>query len=551
MKLLHPRSLPAFIMCFALAVMATAVRGGVSDEVRKQVLRVESGECVTLADCPIASRIMLPALYEKYRYQAIWNNPDSVSQLLTAIEESSADGLDPEDYHRSAIQDLQERLAGNPEPELRAQYDLLLSDSLIRLGYHLLIGKVDPVSLDGNWNMGRMLDLDVLLQLSSAIDNGAVDTLITGFRPQAAIYHDLKRALSDYRHIRDAGGWPAIPDGDALKPGMQDPRVQRLRERLVVTGDLQAQATSSEDFDAQLDAAVRRFQARHGLAADGVVGAGTLAELNLPVEQRIDQLRVNLERARWVLHDLPNEFVMADIAGFRVRYVRDGEVIWDSRAQVGRAYRKTPVFRDRISYIEFNPTWTVPPTILRRDILPAIKRDPGYLQQKDMVVLTQQGAPVDPAGIDWTQYPGKGFPYLIRQQPGLANALGRVKFMFPNKHLVYLHDTPSKSLFERSERAFSSGCVRIEHPFDFAELLLEDKPGWDRAKIMQVVDSRQITRVNLDEPVTVILLYWTAAVGPDSTVHFKKDIYARDGAVLDGLNREFSFRKNPVIKPGE
>jgi murein L,D-transpeptidase YcbB/YkuD len=534
-----------------LVAAATAAPGGVTDEVRNQVLRVESGECVTLADCPVASRIVLPALYEKYRYQAIWNNPDSVSQLLAAIEESRADGLDPEDYHHAGIRALQERLADNADPALRAEYDLLLSDSLIRLGYHLLIGKVDPVSLDGNWNMGRMLDLDVLLQLSSAIDNGTVDTLIAGFRPQATVYHDLKRALSDYRHIQDAGGWPAIQEGEALKEGMQDPRVQRLRERLLVTGDLEAQSAASEIFGAQLDAAVRRFQARHGLAADGVVGAGTLAELNVPVERRIDQLRVNLERARWVLHDLPNEFVITDIAGFRVRYIRDSEIIWDSRAQVGKAYRKTPVFRDRISYIEFNPTWTVPPTILRNDILPAIRRDPGYLEKKNMVVLTQQGSPVDPAGIDWTQYPGKGFPYLIRQQPGPTNALGRVKFMFPNKHLVYLHDTPSKSLFERSERAFSSGCIRIEHPFDFAELLLQDKPGWDRAKIMQVVDSRQTTRVNLDEPVTVMLLYWTAAVEPDSTVRFKRDIYARDDAVLDSLNREFSFRKDPVIRTGE
>lgn len=201
-------------------------------------------------------------------------------------------------------------------------------------------------------------------------------------------------------------------------------------------------------------------------------------------------------------------------------------------------------------YIEFNPTWTVPPGILRKDVLPAIKRDPGYLQRKNMVVLTQQGTPVEPSAIDWAQYPGKSFPYLIRQQPGAANALGQVKFMFPNKHLVYLHDTPSVSLFGRTQRAFSSGCIRVEHPFDLAERLLENKSGWDRAKIEQVVESRQTTRVNLEEPVTVMLLYWTAAVERDGRVHFKKDIYERDAAVLDGLSQGFSFRKAPVFQPG-
>ena len=196
-----------------------------------------------------------------------------------------------------------------------------------------------------------------------------------------------------------------------------------------------------------------------------------------------------------------------------------------------KTYRKTPVFRSHIRYIIFNPTWTVPPTILRKDILPKIKQDPDYLQKKNMLVLNQQGKQIDPVTIDWSEYPGKSFPFLIRQQPGPKNTLGRVKFMFPNKHIVYLHDTPSKSKFKRAERALSSGCIRIQNPLHFAELLLADKLGWSRVKINAVVKSREPTHVNLARPLTVMLLYWTAEVDSENRVIFKQDIYDRDSAV--------------------
>jgi len=267
-----------------------------------------------------------------------------------------------------------------------------------------------------------------------------------------------------------------------------------------------------------------------------VVGKGTLAALNVPVEGRIDQIRVNLERARWVLHDLPEEFVLVDIAGFNVRYIRNGRIIWDARAVVGRPFRKTPVFKSRITYLEMNPTWTVPPTILRKDVLPAIKQDIGYLQEQNMRVIDYDRNVIDPATIDWQRYSGRDFPYLIRQDPGPRNALGRIKFMFPNEHLVYLHDTPSKSLFERTERAFSSGCIRIEHPFRFAELLLDDPAHWNRDAVIKAIESGETREVSLPRPVTVILLYWTVASEANGDVTFKQDIYERDAAVLAGLN---------------
>ena len=305
--------------------------------------------------------------------------------------------------------------------------------------------------------------------------------------------------------------------------------------------------TPSNQFDDKLENAVKHFQQNHGLTTDGIAGPGTLAAMNVPVRARIDQIRANLERARWVLRNLPDSYVITDIAGFRVNYSRDGEMIWSTRAQVGKPYRKTPVFRDTIRYLEINPTWTLPPTILKQDTLPKIRKDPDYLRNKNMEVLTFSGEPVDPASIDWSQYPEKPFPYLIRQRPGPKNALGRIKFMFPNKHAVYLHDTPSRDLFDRDTRAFSSGCIRVQHPFEFAELLLDD-PAWTKERLLEVVESRKITKISLKKPITVLLLYWTIDASADGDVVFKPDIYDRDPAIIKALNSPFRFRSSPIIE---
>lgn len=519
-----------------------------NSHIRDWVERIKTGNCTKDKDCPIASVIFLPKLYEKYNYQLIWTNPDSVKQLIDAIKNSYYDGLTSEDYHLSLIQQLQET-ATRSDPAKQAKLDLILTDSLVRLGYHLLFGKVDPESLDSSWNMSRKLELGPILMVSSAaIDKGNITRLIDSFRPQIGFYQGLKQALANYLKIRAKGGWPQIPAGEKLKSGMTSPRVIIIRQRLVVTTDMPATNMESTLFDDDVETSIKKFQLRHGIEADGIVGKVTLAAMNVPVQARIDQLRVNLDRARWISHDLPKEFVMVDIAGFNVKYISGGNEIWKTRAMVGTTYRKTPVFRDQIRYIEFNPTWTIPPTILRKDSLPKIKRDPETLRKENMVVLNQQGSSIDPTTIDWSQYPDKVFPYLIRQQPGPKNALGRVKFMFPNKHNVYLHDTPNKSGFNRAERTFSSGCIRIEDPLYFAELLLADKPGWDREKINAAVESRKTIRINLTKPLTVMLLYWTAEVDNEYRVVFNQDIYNRDSTVLAGLNDNFKFRSSKIIK---
>jgi len=438
--------------------------------------------------------------------------------------------------------------SGTPsDPALLADFDMLLTDSLIRLGYHLIFGKVDPEDHHTHWNLAVEIDDDEpVVAIQEILDAGNLGKEIEALRPQNIIYNQFKSALKKYRAIKTDGGWEPLPEGPTLKKGMKDNRILLLRKRLKITSDLEADASNSESFDDQLEQAVIRFQNRHHLTADGAVGKQTLAALNVPVEDRIDQIRINLERARWVLHAISGQFVIADIAGFEVFVYQDNEIVWTSRVQVGRPYRRTPVFKAEIKYLDLNPTWTIPPGILAKDILPAVKKDPKYLKDRNIKVIDRTGKAVNQDTIDWSKYTGRNFPYQLRQDPGPDNAMGLIKIMFPNKHLVFIHDTPSKSLFERTDRTFSSGCIRTEKPFELAQILLNDPDKWNENSFKQAIDSGRTQTVMLPKPVPILLFYWTAAMEPDGTVRFKKDPYKRDAEVLQGLNGNFKFRKRPV-----
>lgn len=293
---------------------------------------------------------------------------------------------------------------------------------------------------------------------------------------------------------------------------------------------------AADHYDAALLAAVEAFQRRHGLAVDGLVGPATREALNVPLATRIEQLRINLERIRWVFRDLADEFVAVNIAAYQASYFADREMQWHARAIVGRPYRQTPVFKDQLTYIELNPTWTVPPTILRHDILPKLRRDPGYLHEQGFRVIDPNSGPVDPANIDWPNMTAGRFPYLLRQDPGPKNALGRIKFMFPNAHAVYLHDTPARTLFSQPERDFSSGCIRIEQPLMLATLLLRDNERWSRAALQTAIDSGLTRRIDLPRKVPILLVYLTAFADQNGTIHFRRDIYGRDPAIAAALD---------------
>jgi murein L,D-transpeptidase YcbB/YkuD len=248
-----------------------------------------------------------------------------------------------------------------------------------------------------------------------------------------------------------------------------------------------------------------------------------------------------LERTRWVFRDLESRYLIVNIAGFHAYLIENGKRVWESRVVVGTPYRKTPVFKANLTYLVLNPTWTVPPTILKEDIIPAIHRDPGYLASRNMVLLDASGQLVNIADVDLQSLTARNFPYVVRQEPGPQNALGRIKFMFPNSHFVYLHDTPSRNLFERADRTFSSGCIRVEHPLTLAELLLNDPLHWNRAKLEERLAEGVTQTVTLKTPITVFLVYWTAEPDAGGEVNFFSDVYARDAAVLEGLREPFRF----------
>lgn len=519
--------------------------------IRSRIEQIQTADDFRIGDADIASISVLPELYERCNFCLLWDNTTNVDALIQEIADIGEDGLDPEDYHFAVLKDLYARIneSASPDPAMLADFDLLLTDGLIRLAYHLIFGKIDPEGLDPHWNFAREIDdHDPVDEIEEVLKAGDLGKILNGLRPQHIAYTNLKVALKKYRAVQAAGGWEPIPSGATLKKGISDEKVRLLRKRLSITGDLVGELVDSSFFDEQLEQAVKRFQIRHRLTADGIVGKNSLEALNVTVEARIDQIRVNLERARWVLHALGDKFILIDIAGFQAFFVQEDGIIWESRVQVGRPYRRTPVFRSDIKYVVFNPTWTVPPGILKRDILPAVKKNPNYLKERNIKVIDHQGNLINQDTMDWSLYPKKRFPYMLRQDPGPDNALGLIKIMFPNKHLVYLHDTPSRALFEREDRTFSSGCIRVEKPFELAEILLGNPAQWNQESIKKVIASGKTRTVMLPEHIPVLLLYWTVAVDQDGTVHFKKDPYTRDKAILEGLEEAFKFRKRPFGK---
>jgi murein L,D-transpeptidase YcbB/YkuD len=510
------------------------------DVLRDRIDMLLSTHEATVDGAPIAASTLIDALYSRREYSPAWADPAVVKQLFDQVLGSVDHGLNPEDFHAKQLGMRLNRGARANDPVFRADTEILCTDALARLAITLQFGKLDPADFDPAWNFSRkMARQDPLAYFNQVLETKTVALALATLGPQVPQYRNFQTGLKEYRSILAAGGWPTVSSGPVLKVGSNGARVAELRQRLEVTGDLSTPGPADpEKFDAGLEAAVKSLQGRHGIDADGKAGPRTIEELNVPVETRVNQLRASLERMRWVFRDLPDEFIIVDIAGFHVYVVKNGLQVWESRVQVGKPYHATPVFKDTMRYLDFNPTWTIPPGILRRSTLPAIRKDPGYLQRSNMTVLTTSGTVVDPSTIDWAATATGGFPYMIRQEPGPDNALGRVKFMFPNKYMVYLHDTPSKGLFARSERTFSSGCIRVQNPFDLAELLLADQ-GWDRSRIDQVVASKKTTRVNLENPITVMLLYWTAEVDQDGTVHFRNDVYDRDAPIIQGLDEPF------------
>jgi len=497
-----------------------------------------AGERLEIAGEVLAASRIVPRVYAATGRRLLWQDPERFAALLETIDGAADDGLRPEHYHVRALR----RLAAAGGRGVDA--DLLATDGYVMLLYDLYVGRVDPVAIEPNWNVPgqRLREQQALEFVIGAVASGQIREAAARARPDYYLYGLGRAVLVHYRDIQHAGGWGAVARGPKLEPGARDARVPALRRRLAVTGDYDGPPGDSPEYDPALVAAVRVFQRRHLLTADGEVGATTLRELNVPVEARIDQLRINLERGRWVLHEIGDaDLLVVDIAGYGVRFLRHHNVVWRARAIVGQPYRETPVFRAEIENVVFNPTWTVPPGILARDVLPQMQRGENVLERKQLKVFDRDGAPVDPSTIRWSDYTAGSFPYVLRQDAGEDNALGRVKINFPNPYLVYLHDTPARSLFDRSQRTFSSGCIRLERPLELVELLLADPANWSAAAIRAAVDAGTTRTVTLSHRVPVLLIYWTADVDADGRIVFKRDVYRRDARLLRALNGRFSF----------
>jgi murein L,D-transpeptidase YcbB/YkuD len=473
--------------------------------------------------------------YTHRQFRAAWTKPEDVTQLLTSLKDTQFDGLEPADFRIDDLAMAQASMQNTaPTPVQQATFDLAATRTYLTALLQLRRGKVDPARLDMHWNFditGADPRADVN-NFFSALDNHDVARAFAEAPPQEAVYSGLREALAQLRQVRDRGGWPKVAEGQKLTPGMDDPAVAQLRARLVAGGYMEPQKGKRTDYDSTVIAAVKKYQTEQYLGTDGVAGAATLTALNVPVQARIDQVRVNMERARWLLYKLQGTFVIVDIAGYKVALYRDGEPVWRSRVQVGKPFRSTPIFQAEITYVTFNPTWTVPPTILKEDVLPKILTNPNYLNANRIRPYDREGKMLDPSTIDWSNPRG----ITLRQDAGPENSLGQVVIRFPNDYAIYLHDTPHRDLFAKNVRATSSGCIRVENPLQLVELLFNDPVHWNSAGIQKQLANGKTENIRLPVKVPVLLAYWTVDMGSNGRVVFKPDVYGYDDPVLKALN---------------
>jgi len=473
--------------------------------------------------------------YEARQFKPAWEGGDA-DQILRAIRDIERDGLTPLEYHLTTLEGLLQERKQSTNPELEADVDILLTDAVIGMIDHVRYGRVRPVSLNPMWNVDPRegappLEQDVARIAASHSVGDAIDAA----KPNHFIYRGLVGALAQLREISARGGWPTVPRGKPIKPGAADPRIPAVRARLAASGEAGA-PSNSLTYDSGLRKAVELFQARHRLDANGIIDKDVIDAMDVSAADRADQVRVNLERARWVLGGLGDEFLLLNLPAFKAYLIRGDKNIWEGRTQIGEEAKQTPSFAATMRTIVLNPDWTVPPTILAEEVLGGMRKDKTYLAGKGLVVLDKDNHEVDPGSIDWGDATPETFPYTLRQPAGSDNALGRVKFLFPNEYSIYLHDTPSRAKFEAESRTFSHGCIRLERPLELAEVLLSDQDPWTPEKINEVLESGSTENVELAHPVPVLIVYWTVSVGVSGEIRYMRDIYSLDPPVLAALN---------------
>ena len=486
--------------------------------------------------------------YARRAYRPAWIEEkeifSQIRPLLQVLKNVEADGLNPMDYHLERI-DVQlksvEKALKKKNPvqaEALADFDLFCTDAFLTCAGHLARGKADPETHQVAWQ-GACIEEGLALLLEDALAGSQVAEALRSLPPQHPFYINLKQTLASYRELTRKTKWKPLPEDLLLKKGDKRKEVKELRKRLLEIGDVgREQWTSSRAFDEALEAALRRFQGRHGLDASGILDPITLAALNIPLEERCRQIEANLERWRWLPHDLGERFIYVNVASFELEAFDGSPKNLTMKVVAGSEAWQTPDFASQMTHLVVNPDWTIPIPVILKETVNYVLQDPCYFRNNRMVILRKQGeelVEIDPASIDWAKLTEKSLDFRVRQEPGSQNILGRLKFVFPNKYDIYLHDTPYQEDFAKAARAFSHGCIRAEKPVELAVWVLRGKPGWDLRQILAAIDAGDERTVKLVEPVNVYFLYSTAWIEDDETLQFRPDIYERDKMLIEAL----------------
>ncbi|AVR45558.1 hypothetical protein C7S20_09920 [Christiangramia fulva] len=473
----------------------------------------------------------ISAFYRKNEFQPIWNDSQLREDIIANIENSEAKGLFPEDYHASEIRELHNSINSNSD-EKNARFEILLTDAFFRLAHDLATGKLNPKELYANWGTPLNSVAPENL-LSNVIKKNNVSEILVSLEPENPVYSGLKKALRNFeKDSFSEEKITKIPAGKLIRPGERDERISKVAKRLQELGFHQKSTDTTKLYGEDLEKSLRNFQKAHGLEEDGIIGGSTIDNLNKSQEDRYHQVLVNLERWRWYPRKLGEQYILINISDFQLNLIKEGDTLGTYKTMVGLPSRQTPVFSDEIEYVIYNPTWTIPPTIEKKDVVPGMRRDRNYLKERSLNVYDKQNNRVDPSKIEWTS--SEPYSYTYRQGPGPTNPLGQVKIIYPNKYMIYLHDTPHRELFNKRNRARSSGCVRVENALQLAKYLLNDQPKYDDEKIKEILDSGKTTEIPVTKKVSVHHFYWTAYPENDS-IKFIDDIYDLDEELWQNL----------------
>jgi L,D-transpeptidase YcbB len=492
----------------------------------------------------------ISAFYSKRNYAPVWINSRGQlnqlgNELLQQLETAWEDGLPDEDEKLQSINnsltELNRRSSRNTNfPERVSELDVALTGAYFDYASALATGLIDPSKLDVIWTIIPE-EPDLANHLEQAAANGNIAQSLEQLKPDHKPYEMLKQAYHQLMEVEANGGWPLPGSHETLTENDSAAFVIDLKAYLRVTGDLPVKDSdymNSPMFDTDLTEAVKRFQMRHGLDQDGIPGKNTLEAMNVPLTDRLNQIRLNLERMRWLPGDLGENHIIINIPDFSFEFHRQGELIQEMNVVVGENEHYTPVLEDTLYAVIFNPTWNVPNSIATSEIFPKMLEDKSYMEKNEFSVLRDSYVSKDTIDIhsyDWSEVSRDSFPYFIVQHPGPINSLGQIQFMLQNQYSIFLHDTPAGHLFDREKRDFSHGCVRLEKPEELAMILLQDQLPNDT--IMKYISEDDKRVVNLEEKIPVHLIYQTAWANDNNMLHFREDIYGFDKMTLEHLKK--------------